>query len=366
MIINMLRKVFQFLILLVAISVISCNIDTGGERLLVKASGKPGEVLLIMDSVQWKGKLGEAMRAALYQDLVGVSRPEKIFTVRYIEPTLFNSVLNKARNLIFVATLDSKTGGGQTVRNFMTENYIQNNPDKFIISQKDIYASGQDALYLFSASEDELAEKVLNNKATIVNFFNQKEKDRLMQGLYKAKEETAVSDFMMRDYDCSVRVPNGYQIAANDPDFVWLRSVGETDKNIFISFRNYTSADIFQNSNLIGLRDSITRLNVFEDPENDESYTKVDTVNMNTEFTNLTFNGHYGKKIRGIWKANNLTIGGSFLSYVFVDEETGRLYYIDGFVIRPGKNKREALRELDVILSTFTTKQQPETEEGKS
>jgi hypothetical protein len=315
-----------------------------------------------MDSVQWQGKLGQAMRATLNQDLVGVSRPEKLFTVRFIEPTLFNSVLNKARNLIFVATLDSKTQGGQTVRNFMTQNYIQDNPDKFIISQKDIYASGQDALYLFSANEDELAEKILKNKATIVNFFDQKEKERLLKNLYVAKEQTSISDFMMRDYDCSVRVPNGYQIAANEPGFVWLRSVGETDKNIFVSFRNYTSESVFENKNLIGLRDSITRVHVFEDPENDNSYTKVDSVNIETEIIPAEFNGNYGKRLRGIWKANNLTIGGSFVSYVFVDEETNRLYYIDGFVIRPGKNKREALRELEVILSTFKAKA-PTTEE---
>lgn len=359
----MYRKILLLFLVFSTTAFISCDLENSGERLLVKASGKPAEVLLMMDSVQWKGKLGDAIRSAMNQDLVGVSRPEKIFTLRYIEPTLFNSVLNKARNLIFIATLDSKTPGGNTVRNFMTKDYIQNNPDKFIISQKDIYASGQDALYLFSASEDDLAEKIFNNKATIVNFFNQKEKDRLLKSLFVAKEQTSVSDFMMRDYDCSVRVPLGYQIAANEPGFVWLRSVGETDKNIFVSYRNYTSEDVFKESNLIGLRDSITRTYVFEDPENDESYTKVDTVHMETEFITTQFKNNYGKRIRGIWKANNLTIGGSFISYVFVDEESGRLYYIDGFVIRPGKDKREALRELDVILNTFTTKQ-PKVEEA--
>ena len=352
----MFRNITLLLLTLFSLTFISCDFDSNGERLLVKASGKPGEILLIMDSAQWKGKLGQALRSTLNQDLVGVSRPEKLFTVRFIEPTLFNSVLNKARNLIFVATLDSKTQGGLTVRNFLTKNYIQDNPDKFIISQKDIYASGQDALYLFSANEDELAEKILNNKATIVNFFNQKEKERLLQNLYVAKEQTSVSDFMMRDYGCSVRVPNGYQIAANEPGFVWLRNVGETDKNIFVSFRDYTSESIFEKRNLVGLRDSITRVHVFEDPENDNSYTKIDTINIETEVITTQLNGNYAKRLRGIWKANNLTIGGSFVSYVFVDEENNRLYYIDGFVIRPGKNKREALRELEVILTTFKAK----------
>ena len=353
----MLRKIFLFFLTLTSLIYISCELDTKGERLLVKASGRPGEIILVMDSTQWKGKLGNALRATLNQDLIGVSRPEKIFTVSHVEPTAFNSVLNKARNLIFVATLDSKTPGGATVRNFMTKNYIQDNPDKFIISQKDIYASGQDALYLFSATEDELAEKILNNKSVIVNFFDQKENERLLNNLYVAKEEKSVSDFMMRDYQCSVRVPNGYQIAANEPGFVWLRSPGETDKNILVSFREYTSESIFEEKNIIGLRDSLTRVYIFDDPENDNSYIKVDTVNIDTEVVTTQLNGNYARRIRGIWKANNLTIGGSFVGYVFVDEETGRLYYIDGFVIRPGKNKREALRELDVILNTFSTKQ---------
>ena len=162
----MLKYVYTLFLLFY---LLSCTIDENTNRLLVKASGTPGEIILVMDSVQWKGELGGAIRQTLQAYLPGVARPERLFVIRYIEPTLFNSVLNKARNIIFVATLDSKTRGGTTVRNFMTKNYIQDNPDKFIISQKDIYASGQDAIYLFSATSAELTEKILNNKSTLVN-----------------------------------------------------------------------------------------------------------------------------------------------------------------------------------------------------
>jgi len=343
------------LTLLFAVVLFSCTIDESSNRLLVKASGTPGEIILVMDSTQWKGELGKALRETLLAYLPGVSRPERLFVIRYIEPTLFNSVLNKARNLIFVATLDSKTQGGQTVRNFMTNNYIQENPDKFIISQKDIYASGQDALYLFSATTQELTERIRNNKATITNFFNQKESERLMYSLFVANEEKAVSNYMTTKYGFSIRVPNGYRIEAEDPEFVWLRSVGQVDKNLFITYRDYTDDKIFENRNLIGLRDSITLHNVFEDPADLDSYTRADTLNIETEFTTTKFYGQYAKRIRGIWMANNLTLGGSFISYVFVDDKTNRLYYLDGFVVSPGRNKREPLRELEVILKTFQT-----------
>lgn len=341
-------------ILLFTVVFFSCTIDNS-NRLLVKASGTPGEIILVMDSTQWQGELGKAIRESLLAYLPGVSRPERLFIIRYIEPTLFNSVLNKARNIIFVATLDSKTLGGLTVRNFMTKNYIQDNPDKFIISQKDIYASGQDAIYLFSATAAELTERIINNKATLVNFFNQKESERLLYSLYVANEEKAVSNYMTNNYGFSLRIPNGYRIEANDSAFIWLRSVGEIDKNVFITYRDYTTDKIFKNGNLIGLRDSITLHNVFEDPADLDSYIRVDTLNIETEFITTKFYGQYAKRIRGIWMANNLTLGGSFISYIFVDEKTNRLYYLDGFVVSPGRAKREPLRELEVILKTFQT-----------
>ena len=349
---SMLKYVY---IILFSTVLFSCDIDENSSRLLVKASGTPGEIILVMDSVQWQGELGKALRETLLEFLPGVARPERLFVIRYIEPTLFNSVLNKARNLIFVATLDSKTAGGITVRNFMTKNYIEDNPNKFIISQKNIYASGQDALYLFSATAEELTERILNNKITITNFFNQKESDRLNYSLYVANEEKAVSNYMTNKYGFSIRVPNGYRIEAEDPAFVWLRSVGQIDKNIFITYRDYTDDKIFKNGNLIGLRDSITLHNVFEDPDDLASYTRADTIHIETEFITTKFYGQYAKRIRGIWMANNLTLGGSFISYIFVDEPTNRLYYLDGFVVSPGRKKREALRELEVILKTFKT-----------
>lgn len=345
---------FASLFLLTSI-IYSCDIDENSGRLLVKGSGTPGEIILVIDSVQWQGELGNALRETLLADLPGVSRPEKLFTVRYIEPTLFNSVLNKARNIIFVATLDATTKGGEVVRNYMTNNYIQEHPDKFIISQKDIFASDQDVLYLFSSTAEELTERIRNNKSTIQNFYNQKENERLLKALYVAKEAKSVGNHLLKNYGYSVRVPNGYRIEADDANFVWLRSVGQIDKNIFITYIDYSDDKVFENKNLIGLRDSITMVNVFEDPTDADSYMRVDTLHLETEYSQTKFYGQYAKKIRGIWMANDLSLGGSFVSYIFVDPDTNRLYYLDGFVVSPGKNKRETLRELNVILKTFNT-----------
>ena len=48
-------------------------------------------------------------------------------------------------------------------------------------------------------------------------------------------------------------------------------------------------------------------------------------------------------------------MGGPFISYVLVDEELDRVYYLDGFVYSPSKDQREFIRELETILRTFRT-----------
>ena len=60
-------------------------------------------------------------------------------------------------------------------------------------------------------------------------------------------------------------------------------------------------------------------------------------------------------QIRALWRTNTTTMGGPYIGYALVDQPKGRLYYIEGFAFAPGKDKREIMRELDTILSTFRT-----------
>jgi hypothetical protein len=60
----------------------------------------------------------------------------------------------------------------------------------------------------------------------------------------------------------------------------------------------------------------------------------------------------------GLWRTNNKTMGGPFLSYTMVDESSERIYYVEGFVYSPGEDQRETMRELEMILSTFETEKE--------
>ncbi|MFZ9504922.1 MAG: DUF4837 family protein, partial [Cyclobacteriaceae bacterium] len=80
----------------------------------------------------------------------------------------------------------------------------------------------------------------------------------------------------------------------------------------------------------------------------------------------INFNGKYAVEMKGLWKTNIPSMGGPFIGFAFVDEEKGYFYYIEGFVFSPSKPQREILRELEVILSTFSTEGKKEESEKSS
>ena len=344
------------------IGLFSCSDELLNERLLVAAEGRPGELFIVMDSIQWKGELGEVIKNVVSTYVPGLPQEEPIFKVHYIEPTEFKSFLKHVKNILFVATLDSRTKGGAIVRSYITKKYIQENPDKYRVSQEDVYARGQSVLYLFGANQEELASRIAENQSFVKDYFNSVEKQRLMQSLYKAKEAKAINKTLLKTHGFHLRIPYGYRLEENEQGFVWLRNPGVADgtidKNIFITYKPYQSEESFSKREMIAWRDKITKEKIYEDPSVASSYMETDTINVRVEYISLKLGGNFAKQIKGIWKTHNLGIGGPYISYVVLDEESNQLFYLDGFVVSPGKPKRETIRELETILSTFQTKSQ--------
>jgi hypothetical protein len=58
-------------------------------------------------------------------------------------------------------------------------------------------------------------------------------------------------------------------------------------------------------------------------------------------------------ELRGLWKTNNNTMGGPFISHTRVNSKNGRVYYIEGFTFSPGREQREIIRRLEASLYTL-------------
>lgn len=325
------------------------------------ASGHAGDVFLVMDSLQWRGPLGRSLDSLFSADMPGLPRTESIFKFRWLNPRKFNFVLKQSRNIILVMTLDQKTEGSRIVRKLFTEesiNQIKSNPNQFVSTAENQFARGQQIMYLYSNEERDLIKYVQNHGAQLVDFFNQKERQRLTQSLFKAGQVVGVSEMLKKDFQCDLKAPFGYKVADKKSNFVWLRQINpRDDKNIFIARKPYTSANDFTKENLIRFRDEICSTYLFEDPDQPDSYllteTKVPFIPVTAD--TVSFNKHFAVELRGLWRTNTLGMGGPFNGYALVDEATQQFYYIEGFTFSPGKDQRETMRELETILYTFRT-----------
>lgn len=336
----------------------SCS---NNKESLPPASGLTGDMYLVMDSTQWYGPLGNTIDSLFRIEMAGLPRTESIFRMRWIDPRKLNFVLEQRRNLIFAVTLDSRSTGSNILkRNFTPESLqkIKTDPSAFVLTMPDVYAKGQEVMYLFGNTEKELLNNIRTKGQHLIDHFNRKEKERLSLSLYKSGQITGVSDWLQTNMECDIKIPFGYKLVINNMEFLWMRQINPADdKNIFIASVPYHSQDQFQKENLIALRDEFCKKYLFEDPEVANSYliteTTIPFIPVTTKEVSLS--GNYAVELRGLWRANNFSMGGPFVGYALVDEPKGKLYYIEGFTYSPSKDQREIMRELETILGTFRT-----------
>jgi len=344
------------LILLVLIN--SCR----GKKAVEPAIGLPGKINIVMTSELWDGSVGQSLDSILTQEMTVLPRPEKIFKIRHIDPEHVNSAMKQTRNLIFAFTLNDQSTQSEKIKKMLTAesiNQISRDTSVFMKGLPDVYARGQEVMYLFGRDEKSLAEKIKKNGQKIIDYFNYKERLRLSKGLLNTSTTKNLTESLEKERQFTIKIPFGYQVAENQDEFVWFRQINPADdKDIFISRKKYLSQDDFKKENLIKFRDAMCRKYLFEDPEQDDSYLLTETAieEKEVQTREINFDGRYAIEVKGLWRTNVHTMGGPFLGFAFVDEKKGYFYYIEGFTYSPSKDQREIMRELETILYSFKIK----------
>lgn len=349
---------FRIILLFIAIA-FGCSEASKESRrkdMLPTARGEADEIILVVDSTQWVDSLGIGLelRKTFLSPMLGLPQDEALFNVSKVNPQRLNSVLKSAKNMVFVMTLDSQTPDSKVLQKFFTNqslNQIKRDTSIFMRAQKDLFAKGQTVLFLFSSSEDILAKKINYNRSAIREYFETSARETIKSQLF-ASNQKQLEARIKENHNVSFTIPFGWEKARDLKNFIWLRKMdAQTEQSIFVYYEPYTDRGVF---NKIGeFRDKITRQNLF-DGENQDVYIKrQEIIPVFTERVN--FNGHFAVEARGLWKISDNSRGGPFVSYTIVDEESGLIYYVEGYVDSPGTRKKKFVRELEAILSTFKT-----------
>lgn len=364
----------KFLTLIILSLIVACSGDpkqeeivTDGEGKSVKAknksflpdaAGESGEIVIVMNKKKYDDKLGDAIKAVFRETVPGLTRPEPMFTIRVIEPFEFNRIFKVARNLVYVVSYEGNSAADKWLQGTFGEaskERIFKNPDLFMQTSEDQYANGQKILQLFGTTDDALIKNMTSKSQLVQNYFNIAEKARLANDLRMSTASKIVLRKVNDHLGVNIKIPSGYELAALEDDFAWVRALPAVgpSKNLFIYSKPYTSETEFETDNVIKLRDEVGKKYIFGDPENKESFMVTETKYMQPVFRNINFNDQYTVETKGAWKTNNFSVGGTFVSYTFVDEASERLYYIEGFVIHPSEDHRELIREMESLLTTF-------------
>lgn len=347
--------IFVFIVL-----VASCNTQRNPEY-LPQATGKSGDMIVIMDSIQRKGPLGQKLSSILQAEVRGLPREEPMFNVIWVHPNKKIRLLTQIRNLVYVFTLDQKSPGSRLIReDFSPETLqkIKSDTSFFISTNENEYSRGQKVMYLFGATEESLIRHIEDNEKKITDYFNEAEKNRMQSALYKTRTTKSITDFLRNQQQIELRIPVGYKLAQKEDDFAWFRQIdADADKDVFISWKSYESEYQLMPDSLIEWREKITKKYIYEDPAIPNSYLVTEQeVPLNpVRAKQVNFNGQFAMELRGLWRTNNFSMGGPFVAYGLVDRPRNLIYYIEGFTYSPGKDQREIIRELETILWTFKT-----------
>lgn len=295
------------------------------------SSGRPYEVLVVVDPLTWEKAAGRALFDVLDTDVPGLPQSERSFRISYTSPKNYDQVLKLFRNIIIV-----------DIQNIYTQPKLK--------YARDVYAVPQTIMTIQAPDEASFEKFVVQNKQAIIDFFVRAEMNRQI-GLLKDKHNRMISDKVKEKFGCDIWLPTELGSSKEGEDFFWASTNTATaDMNFVMYSYPYVDNNTFTKEYFIHKRDSVMEANI--PGARPGMYMATDT--MSVEVKNIGVQGDYTMEARGLWHIEGDMMGGPFVSHSRVDRTTGRVVVAEVFVYSPDKLKRNLVRQMEASLYTLT------------
>ena len=167
-----------------------------------RATGWPYEVVVVMEKDAWQGESGDLLRMQLQASLPALPQSEPTMRVTYVEPAQFDGMLKYMRNILLVS-LDADR---------YTQTRLSMNEDR--------WAKGQCIISLHAPNEQLLTEYLLLHTETVVDHFNQAERNRWIQALNE-DYRLSVEATMRSQFGYPLHVPRDVRVGKVSDQFMW-------------------------------------------------------------------------------------------------------------------------------------------------
>lgn len=323
----MKHSLFTLTALCCLLLLVSCT----KEQIFPQASGRPYEVLVVLDNKTWEAPAGRALFDILDTDVPCLPQSERSFHITQIEPKDLSANFSIFRNIIQV-NID-KSQFSRTGMRF----------------SRNKYAMDQIVLTINSPSEDDFQQFCIKHKQEVLDFLTRTEMNRLIKEL-ETKYSKVTYDLAWQVFTCRFYAPKELKAYKKGTQFFWTsNNTASGLENICMYSYPYEGPETFNKEYMTAKRDSVMKLNL--PGEKPGMYMKTDTLCTITK--PIVVHNRYAMEMRGLWYMENDCMGGPFVSHSRVDTETNRVIVVEGFVYAPEKMKRGLIRRLEGSLYTL-------------
>lgn len=317
-------------VLLIALAFTSCD-ESIRRAKQDRSTGATSEIMVVVQNEdQWTGRIGDSLRSFFLDYQYGLPQPESRNELKHIKAAGFTDLFKKHKAIIEVD--------------------IDPSLEKAVAeTAEDMWASPQRYIKISAPNITSWVELFDKQKEVYQQWFNKVEHQRILN-VFHGTIDQGVSDTIAKRFGFSMIVPQGFYIAVDKPDFMWLRKELERSSADIVLYQvPYKDTLQFEPQSLVAMRNMMMQQNIPGPTEGSYMSTEMEFVPPLVTTVN-DFPAGYAKEMRGMWKMENDFMGGPFVSYTFADDHTGNLVTAEGFYYEPNQKKRNMLLQLESIL----------------
>lgn len=316
---------------------VACGQQSGekdsSKSYMPKVSGKPGDLLVVVDRDTWNSEVGVEIRETLAADYPLLPQREPYFTLYNVPHNAFSGSFYLHRNIMIVNLNQDTTG---------------------VFCRQNVWAAPQAVVQLNAHDRNDALSILQENKRKILDFFESSERTRAIQSNRKFND-VAVQQEVMNRIGAAPMYPTGFSLKSLRDGFAWVSQESTYVNQSILVYSYPVGPDYaFTLADIIRRRDSVMRANVPGKREGSYMYTAQALAEPTMRW--IKSGNRSFVEVRGLWELQNDFMGGPFVLHAHMDQLNQRVVVVEGFVYAPKYDKRNYLRNVESIIYTIDWK----------
>ena len=317
------------LVVLAALLLTACDEQKKGR--MDRSAGGTAEILVVtQNDDQWNGMIGDSIKHFFLDYQYGLPQPEAQNDLAHVNAKGFSDLFKKHKCILEVEIDPS-------IEKAKAE------------TAEDLWAAPQRYVKITAPNSIAWVELFDTQKATYKRWYDKVERERIMS-VFRPSVDNNVVNAIGKKMGFTLTVPQGFFIAKDEPDFMWIRKELERSSACLLIYQTpYLDTAQFNRNSLVAMRNMMLQKYVPGSFEGSYMSTETEFVPPLVKYV-PDFPAGYAVEMRGMWKVENDFMGGPFVSYTFADDRTGNLVTVEGYYYEPNQKKRNQLLQLEAIL----------------